>query len=417
MARYEYYVVESSFVVRMGGGRTERLTADGSWVDYPDTWDVITNGRKVKGGEAEALAAAKAILDRQRRREVSARAMDDYRAKGQSRAVSEFLEPSATTGNSSQVVDHSAGVSVMTCQPVVPNGTDAIETRICPSGRRVAVVWVMGDEVGIDVGGMGEESDWHHLVKQGKERVSELTWSPEGSHIAYHIAGRDHVAWIDTASPLTEPIKVSGTAFAWRSGSQGLYVGYAPYAEIAWHDVSTGKRQSLVYYHTYLPEDFRARVLFSPLGNRLAFTTREIRDDASWVYVFNLGTKELRVVTRIPGAKAHVLPCWAPNGDSLGVYVNHGPCNRTGLLVHRFSDETEVLLYGSEGAGDPFTPSWSPDGRSIAFFGDNTLLLLDVETRSLHRLCEPGLVSGDLHFIDETHLAVDGGGFAHVVTL
>ncbi len=417
MVRYGYYVVESSFVVRMGGGRTERLTADGCWVDYPDTRDVIMNGRKVKGGEAEALVAAKAIFDKQRLREAGARAMDTYRAKGPSRAVSEFLEPGAATGDSSRVVGRSARVSVMTCHPVVPDGADAVETRICPDGRRVAVVWVRGDEAGIDLGGMGGGGDWHPLVKQGKERPSELTWSPEGAHVAYLSAIQDYVAWIDTATPLTEQVRVYGTAFAWRSGDQGLYVACAPYADIAWHDVSTGERQPLAYYHTYLPEDFRARVLLSPLGNHLAFTTEEVRDDASWVYVFNLETEELRVVTRIPGAKAHVLPCWAPDGDSLGVYVVHGPCNRTGLLVHKLSDETEELFYRSEGAGGAFTPAWSPDGRSIAFFGDNTLLLLDVETRSLHRLCEPGLVLGDLHFIDENHLAVDGGGVARVVAL
>ena len=78
MARYGYYVVESSFVVRMRGVRTERLTADGCWVDYPDIWDVIMNGRQVKGGEAEALAAAKAIFEGQRRREAGARAMEAY---------------------------------------------------------------------------------------------------------------------------------------------------------------------------------------------------------------------------------------------------------------------------------------------------------------------------------------------------
>ena len=104
MARYEYYVVESSFVARVGGGRTERLTVDGCWVDYPDTWDIIMNSRRVKGGEAEALSAAKAIFDGQRRREAGARVMDTYRAKGPSRAVTEFLEPGAATGDSSRVV-------------------------------------------------------------------------------------------------------------------------------------------------------------------------------------------------------------------------------------------------------------------------------------------------------------------------
>ncbi len=41
---YQYYVVESSFVARVGKGTTERYTREGKWVPYDDLWDVITNG-------------------------------------------------------------------------------------------------------------------------------------------------------------------------------------------------------------------------------------------------------------------------------------------------------------------------------------------------------------------------------------
>ena len=61
MVQYEYYVVESSFVVRVGPGTTERLTHDGTWVDYPDRWDVLTNGRLLES-EEKALAKAKQLF-------------------------------------------------------------------------------------------------------------------------------------------------------------------------------------------------------------------------------------------------------------------------------------------------------------------------------------------------------------------
>lgn len=60
MAKYEYYVVESSFVARVGPGTAERLMRDGSWVDYPDRWDVLTNGRLLED-EEKALAKAKQL--------------------------------------------------------------------------------------------------------------------------------------------------------------------------------------------------------------------------------------------------------------------------------------------------------------------------------------------------------------------
>ena len=125
MARYEYYVVEGSFVVRTGGGRHERLTADGRWVDYPDTWDIYTNGRWVKGGKAQALAEAQEIFDARRRQEVGERAVQAYRARGPSRAVARLLEPGSATDESSRVADRSARVSIHTCRPPVPDGAAA----------------------------------------------------------------------------------------------------------------------------------------------------------------------------------------------------------------------------------------------------------------------------------------------------
>ncbi len=62
MAEYEYYVVESSFVVRIGPGTTERLMRDGSWTDYPDRWEVLSGGRLLEN-EEEALATAKRLFE------------------------------------------------------------------------------------------------------------------------------------------------------------------------------------------------------------------------------------------------------------------------------------------------------------------------------------------------------------------
>lgn len=62
MAEYQYYVVESSFVVRVGAGTAERLARDGSWVDYPDRWDVLSNGWLLES-EDKALAKAKHLFE------------------------------------------------------------------------------------------------------------------------------------------------------------------------------------------------------------------------------------------------------------------------------------------------------------------------------------------------------------------
>jgi dipeptidyl aminopeptidase/acylaminoacyl peptidase len=418
MARYEYYVVESSYVVRTRRGRAERLTEDGRWVDYPDLWDVATNGRWVKGGEAAALREAEEIFGQRRRAKEAERAVEAYRARGPSRAVAEILETGPEARGPREGTDGSAHVSLRTCRPAVPDGSKAVEARIAPDGRRVAVAWVGGDAAGIEVGGEGEGQP---LARLGEERPSDLAWSPGGSRLAYRICGgsaiQDQIAWIDTGTPLAEQGRVNGSVFAWSSGDRELYVAYGPYAEIARYDATTGEREPLVYYHTYLPRDFRPRILLSPPGNRLTFTTREARDDESWVFVFDLETEELSVVTRVPGADAHLMPCWAPDGEGLAVYLAHGPSARTGLLVFRLSDGTEEMLRASTGVGRAFSPAWSPDGRYIAFFDDGALCLLDVSTRARQRLCEPGLLAGDLRFLDEDRLAVDGGPTAYTLVL
>jgi hypothetical protein len=64
---FHYYVVESSFVARVGRGTTERLTRDGAWVPYDDRWDVLTGGRLL-ADEAAALRKASLLFAEEDRR-------------------------------------------------------------------------------------------------------------------------------------------------------------------------------------------------------------------------------------------------------------------------------------------------------------------------------------------------------------
>lgn len=59
-SEYMYYVVEHSFIARVGSGTTERLTPDGEWVDYDGRWEVLSNGRLLKN-EIHAFRQAKIL--------------------------------------------------------------------------------------------------------------------------------------------------------------------------------------------------------------------------------------------------------------------------------------------------------------------------------------------------------------------
>lgn len=65
MTRYYYSLVESTYVVRQSRSKhgAEYLTPEGEWIDYPDLWDVITNGRPI-ASEEEALETAKENFER-----------------------------------------------------------------------------------------------------------------------------------------------------------------------------------------------------------------------------------------------------------------------------------------------------------------------------------------------------------------
>jgi len=67
---YLYYLVESSFVVRVtpDGVEAQRRMPDGRWVDYPDLWDVWTNGRYIDT-EEEAMQTAEWLVLRDEARD------------------------------------------------------------------------------------------------------------------------------------------------------------------------------------------------------------------------------------------------------------------------------------------------------------------------------------------------------------
>ena len=56
---FDYYVVEHAFVVRIGKGSTERLSDAGVWVDYPERWRVLSEGRLLDGAQAARAAATR----------------------------------------------------------------------------------------------------------------------------------------------------------------------------------------------------------------------------------------------------------------------------------------------------------------------------------------------------------------------
>jgi Tol biopolymer transport system component/tRNA A-37 threonylcarbamoyl transferase component Bud32 len=98
----------------------------------------------------------------------------------------------------------------------------------------------------------------------------------------------------------------------------------------------------------------------SPDGNQVAFTWNGEKLDNVDIYLKTIGSPEVRRLTTNPGPD--VTPSWSPDGKQIA-FVRAGP---DGLRIHLLStvDGSDRKLSDFPHAGGP--PSWSPDGRWLA---------------------------------------------------
>jgi TolB protein len=137
---------------------------------------------------------------------------------------------------------------------------------------------------------------------------------------------------------------------------------------------------------------------WSPGGKRIAFA-RSFPCAAPLGSCFAVwtvggdGSSERRLTSRLPSVRksprpfSSFAPTWSPDGRRIAY---------TRFLDR--SDHSDVYVMNSDGArnrrltrmGDAEEPAWSPDGSEIAFAHGGDIVVLDVRTGNLRRLREPG---------------------------
>ncbi len=293
---------------------------------------------------------------------------------------------------------------------------DAQRVRLAPDGERLAYTRLTGVHLHEKL-----------VVPARGWQPEEIRWSPDGKHIAYHVAGGPPpggaraIAW---ASAMGEAGRVDGIAYTWDpSGASFTFVNVARLM-VGRVALSDGKPQRLTKINDDGDPHFPPRLAVSPDGARLAFTSRNVRENVTQVWVLEAAGPKL--LTKVPGADAHVLPFWAPTGDTLALFVVHLGHEKTALILVT-GGENEVV-YQNPLLDGVVMPAWSPSGRSIAFqrtlrashaftkSGAAQLSLFDGATRTVTPLCEPGETPGEPRFLDERRLAVDGGASATLLT-
>ena len=165
------------------------------------------------------------------------------------------------------------------------------------------------------------------------------SWSPDGKRIAF-MSDRD-----GHAHPIHD----------WRSPTSEIYV----------MDANGGNQQNL----TNDPHGDRSPS-WSPDGKHIVFETD--RDNNSEIYVMNAdGTNQRRLTNNRTEDR---YPAWSPDGERIAFSAR-----REGHVVHNLDSTYEIYVMDVDGENqqrltenrnNDWRPSWSPDGKRIAFSSD-----------------------------------------------
>ena len=200
-------------------------------------------------------------------------------------------------------------------------------------------------------------------LSDGDPRFQAVIAREDGSGRTNLVSGFETEMW-PTWSPDGRSLAFAGGA---PDASPGLYVASVD-------DANTGETaDGLAVEPRLIVDGVEGAISWSPEGDRLAFVRQSPGD--VWV-VRTDGSQPTRLVG---GRWFHV--AWSPSGDALalagapgagseieephGIYI----VRQDGTGLRRLTASSET----AEDAGYDFFPSWSPDGRTIAFVRNSEL--------------------------------------------
>jgi len=160
---------------------------------------------------------------------------------------------------------------------------------------------------------------------------------------------------------------------------------------------------------------------WSPDRSKIAFVSN--RDGNFELYVMDTDGSEIRQLTDTPEDETR--PEWSPDGTNI-VYVlvttlESGLQEKRLHLISASGENMEQITNGPENDNDP---NWSPDGRYVTFSRteefintdgyiniENTIYLMDIQTKETFRLTPSARESGQGEFEDPKWLPRDDGYF------
>jgi TolB protein len=120
--------------------------------------------------------------------------------------------------------------------------------------------------------------------------------------------------------------------------------------------------------------------VWSPDGRRIAFVRRSISGGGPVIYVMNADGTDHTLLAEVPGLDGFA---WSPDGGRIAFTALRGENGEIYVMNSDGSARTRL----TEGSARYASPSWSPNGRRLAFvFSNNQLYVMNADGTGLARL-------------------------------
>jgi TolB protein len=120
---------------------------------------------------------------------------------------------------------------------------------------------------------------------------------------------------------------------------------------------------------------------WSPDGRRLAVAGRLVADEDPRIYLMNADGSDLKLLVH------GNTPSWSPDGTTIAFHDADGGIS----LIKTDGSAQKQITHGQQ----EFRPAWSPDGRKIAFDSDRRIHVVNVDGSNRKRLTDHFSLAAD----------------------